>query len=287
MLADIGARTTEDIYTAASQWMPHGRVFGGQVLAQTVLASGHTVASDRMIHSLHGYFLRPGDIAIPITFAVDRIHDGRSFSARRTQAYQNGLPIFSMIASFQVEDSGLEHQVDMPAGLPQPEDMPSLDEYIGHSSRTPDAAAEDTWVRRWPFEFRHVSSPIFRAVVGERTPSQAVWMRAVGAMPDDELLHRAAFAYASDQNLLEVVMRRHGIAWSTPGLRMASLDHAMWWHRPGRVDEWFLYVQESPNAIGGRGLAFGRIYSRDGALIASTSQEGMIRLPRSSDAAGG
>jgi len=274
-LTDTGARTREDIFTAPSQWMPHGRVFGGQVLAQTVLASSKTVDEDRTIHSLHGYFLRPGSVDSPITIAVDRIHDGRSFSTRRTQAYQHGLPIFSMIASFQDHDPGLDHQIDMPSDLPQPEDLPTVAARIGHIEH--DIAR--FWATSHAFDMRHVPSPIFLAVEGEPVAHQAVWMRTFGAMPDDPALHRAAFAYASDHTLLESVMRRHGVPWVTPGLKIASLDHAMWWHRPGRVDEWFLYVQESPNAIGGRGLALGRIYSRDGALIASTAQEGMIRVP--------
>jgi len=278
-LTDPGARTREDIFTASSQWMPHDRVYGGQVLAQSVLAASRTAASDRLIHSLHGYFLRPGAIDLPITLAVDRIHDGRSFATRRVQAHQNGLPIFSMIASFQVPEAGVAHQTAMPADLPGPDDLPDIDERIRTSVRIDAPRDEETWASRWPFEFRHIPSPIYRSVEGERSATQAVWMRTVGPLPDDEVLHRAVFAFASDQNLMEPVMRRHGVAWTTPGLRMASLDHAMWWHRPGRADEWFLYAEESPNATGGRGLGFGRIYRRDGTLIASTAQEGMIRVP--------
>ncbi len=273
-LIDTGARTEEDIFTAPSQWMPHGRVYGGQVLAQSVLASARTVEQGRAIHSLHGYFLRPGDITEPITFSVDRIHDGRSFSTRRAQAYQKGLPIFSMIASFQDDDPGFDHQAPMPEGLPDPETLPTVAELIGH---IPDAVAQ-FWATTHPFDMRHVPSPLFLKVEGERVAHQAVWFRAVGRIEDDDVVHRAAIAYASDQTLLESVMRRHGIAWGTPGLRIASLDHAMWWHRPARIDEWLLYVQESPNATGGRGLGLGRIYTRAGVLVASVAQEGMIRV---------
>ena len=273
-LIDTGARTEEDIFTAPSQWMPHGRVYGGQVLAQSVLASARTVEQGRAIHSLHGYFLRPGDITEPITFSVDRIHDGRSFSTRRAQAYQKGLPIFSMIASFQDDDPGFDHQAPMPEGLPDPETLPTVAELIGH---IPDAVAQ-FWATTHPFDMRHVPSPVFLKVEGERVAHQAVWFRAVGRIEDDDVVHRAAIAYASDQTLLESVMRRHGIAWGTPGLRIASLDHAMWWHRPARIDEWLLYVQESPNATGGRGLGLGRIYTRAGVLVASVAQEGMIRV---------
>jgi acyl-CoA thioesterase-2 len=273
-LADTGARTRDDIFLAQSHPMPHGRVFGGQVLAQSVVASSRTVPADRPIHSLHGYFLRAGDIHETITLSVDRIHDGRSFSTRRVQAYQQGLPIFSMIASFQTHDPGIEHQVTMPEGIPDPESLP-VSEAVIDSGTHPRIALQ----AHLPFEQRHFPTPIWLDADGERAAHQAVWMRARGPLPDDDGLHRAAFAYASDLSLLEPNLRRHGISWSTPGLRMASLDHAMWWHRPGRADEWWCYLQESPNATGGRGLSTGRIFSRDGVLIASVAQEGMIRVP--------
>lgn len=273
-LGDTGARTSEDIFTATSQWMPHGRVFGGQVVAQTVVAASRTVPEGRTIHSLHGYFLRPGDLDAPITLAVDRIHDGRSFSARRTQAYQDGVPIFSMIGSFQDETPGLDHFTPMPEGLPDPETLPTPNDLIGHLP----ARVTALWTAA-ALDIRHVDTPMYLSAEGPHVAHQAVWMKAQGRLPDDPALHRAVFAYASDHTLLESVLRRHGIAWATPGMKIASLDHAMWWHRPGRADEWFCYVQESPNAIGGRGLATGRIYSRDGILIASTAQEGMIRVP--------
>lgn len=274
-LTDTGARTSEDIFTGPSQWMPGGRIYGGQVLAQSLVAANRTVAADRFVHSMHGYFLRPGDATLPITFSVDRIHDGRSFSTRRTQAYQNGLPILSMIASFQDVDEGLEHQLDMPADLPDPETLPSTADILGGI----DHPVARFWATERAFDIRHVGSPIYLAVQGERVPHQAVWMRAVGTLPDDPNLHRAAIAYASDHTILEPVLRGHGVPWTAPGLKVASLDHAMWWHRDGRADEWMLYVQESPNSIGGRGLSFGRVYDRAGRLLASIAQEGMIRVP--------
>ena len=275
-LTDTGARTSEDIFTGPSQWMPLGRVFGGQVLAQSIVAATRTVEADRPIHSMHGYFLRPGDVNFPITFSVDRIHDGRSFSTRRTQAYQNGLPILSMIASFQTEDEGFEHQDAMPEGLPEPESLPSTATSL-EDVRHPVA---QYWASQRPFDMRHVTSPVYLSVEGERVAHQSVWFRTIGDMPDDPALHRAALAYASDYTIMESIMRRHGIAWATPGLKAASLDHAMWWHRPARVDEWLLYVQESPTASGGRGLSTGRIFTRDGRLVASVAQEATIRLPR-------
>lgn len=274
-LTDTKARTSEDIFTGPSQWSPLGRVFGGQVLAQSLVAAQRTLPDERIVHSMHGYFLRPGDVAQPITFSVDRIHDGRSFSTRRTQAYQAGLPILSMIASFQDEGPGLDHQVAMPTDLPQPEDVPSVAQSLAGS----DHAIAKFWATERPFDMRHVPSPIYFSVDGEKVAHQAVWIKAIGPMPDDPQLHRAALAYASDYSILEPIMRRHGVSWATPGLKAASLDHAMWWHRFSRVDEWLLYTQESPNAVGGRGLSLGRIYSRDGRLIASVAQEGMVRVP--------
>lgn len=265
----------EDVYTAPSQYMPHGRVYGGQVMAQSLVAASNTVDSARPVHSLHGYFLRAGDANQPITFSVDRIHDGRSFSTRRTQAYQNGVPIFSMIASFQVEDPGLDHFIAMPSDIPDPESLPTVESVLGNV----DHPVAKYWATQRPIDLRHVESPIYLTVNGSHVAHQAVWMRSLSALPDDPAFQRAALAYASDYTLLEPILRRHGVAWSTPGLKTASLDHAMWFHRFGRIDEWVLYVQESPSAQGGRGLTQGRIYSQDGILLASVAQEGMIRVP--------
>ena len=271
-LRDAGARTTEDIFTGVSQPMPSGRVYGGQVLAQSIVAASRTLPPERTVHSMHGYFLRPGDPAAGITFSVDRIHDGRSFSTRRTQAFQAGVPIFSMIASFQDEGPGLEHAEPMPDGIPLPEDLPPFDDSQLHP------VSRKLFSER-PVDVLHVPSPVYTSVEGPHVPRQAVWMRTRRALPDDPAVHRAALAYLSDLTIQETILRGHGIPWSTPGLRVASLDHAMWWHRPGRVDEWMLYVQESPNARGGRGLSTGRIYTREGTLLASVAQEIMVRVP--------
>lgn len=272
-LRDAGARTTEDIFTGVSQAMPTGRVYGGQVLAQTIVAASRTLPPERTVHSMHGYFLRPGDPADGITFSVDRIHDGRSFSTRRTQAFQSGVPIFSMIASFQDEDPGLEHFEPMPEGVPAPEDVAPVDvEALHPISRRMLSAS--------PVDVRHVSSPVYASVEGPHVPQQAVWMKLRRPIGDDPAVHRAALAYLSDLTIQETILRAHGVAWNAPGLRVASLDHAMWWHRPGRVDDWLLYVQESPNARGGRGLSTGRVYTRSGLLLASVAQEVMVRVPR-------
>ncbi|MFT4305789.1 MAG: acyl-CoA thioesterase II [Microbacterium sp.] len=272
-LSPAQARTSEDVFTGASQRMPLGRVYGGQVLAQTVVAASRTVPAERPIHSMHGYFLRPGDSSRSIAFSVDRLRDGRSFTARRTQAYQQGTPIFSMIASFQREESGLEHEEPMPDDVPDPEDLPAPDLAGGLHPMSMRA------FRDLPLEVRHVPGSLYGPFSGPVQPHQAVWLRARRPLPDDPLLHRAALAYVSDMTIQEPILRAHGLSWQEPGLNVASLDHAMWWHRPARVDEWLLYVQSSPAARGGRGLATGRIYSREGVLAASVAQEIMVRRP--------
>jgi acyl-CoA thioesterase II len=274
-IADGAARTSEDIFVGTPSPTAIGRAFGGQVLAQSLLSAMRTVDPDRPVHSMHGYFLRPGSTDAPITFGVDRIHDGRSFSTRRTQAYQQGLPILSMIASFQTVDEGLEHAVPMPEGLPDPESLPSDADLLAEV----DHPAARQWAHGRPFDTRHIEGPVYLDVPGERLARQGVWMRATERLPDDPDLHRAALAFASDYTILEPVLRRHGVAWMTPGMKIASLDHAMWWHREARADEWFLYLEESPTATGGRGLSTGRIYTRDGVLAASVTQEGMVRVP--------
>ncbi|MDW4572793.1 acyl-CoA thioesterase II [Microbacterium sp. M3] len=279
-LSESDARTTEDIFTGTSQSMPLGRVYGGQVLAQSIVAASRTIPEDRNVHSMHGYFLRPGDSAKGITFAVDRIHDGRSFSTRRTQAFQEGVPIFSMIASFQDEDPGVDHQAPMPGDVPGPDELPDIEAHLQGLHPMSKRLFTDR-----PVDLRHIPSPIYLTVEGERVPRQAVWMRVRRQIPDDPAIHRAALAYLSDLTIQESILRAHGVAWSTRGLKVASLDHAMWWHRFGRVDEWMLYVQESPSARGGRGLATGRIYAADGTLLASVAQEIMVRIP-DEDAAG-
>jgi len=265
----------QDLFSGASQLQPHGRVFGGQVLGQTLVAAGRTVEPGRPVHSMHGYFLRAGDSRHPITFSVERLRDGRSFSARRVHAIQFDKPILSMIASFQDPSDGLEHSDTMP-DVPGPDELPTAADLLGH--------LDDPFARHWSYgraiDLRHVQQPIYLSADPEHLARQAVWMRAVAPLPDDALLHRAVLGYASDYTLLESILRRHGKAWASARLKMASLDHAMWWHRPSRVDEWLLYVQQSPSAQGGRGLGVGRIFAQDGTLVASVAQEGMVRLPR-------
>lgn len=275
MLETLNLQGSGTEFSGRSQWMPHGRVYGGQVLAQSLISAAKTVPADRSIHSLHGYFLRPGDISLGVDYSVDVLRDGRSFSTRRVQGLQNGEPIFSMIASFQVHDPGLEHQVEFPGDIPDPETLPSAADLMGAN---PHPVAQ-YWAKARPFDMRHVGSPIYFKVEGEPVAHQAVWIKSLGNLPDETVLHQAALAYASDYTILESIYRRHGIAWSHPGLNSASLDHAMWFHREARADQWLLYVQESPSAQGGRGLALGRIFTTDGRLIATVAQEGMVRVP--------
>lgn len=270
-----GARTLEDIFVGQTITSMRNRVYGGQVLAQAAMAAMRTVPEERAIHSLHAYFLRPGDVNFSITFGVERVRDGRSFSARRIHAYQDGKTILSMIASFQSGADGLDHQDEMPQNVPDPESLPTLRDLLG-SIDLPEARA--TALER-PFDMRYVTEPLFLPWRGTNEAYNAVWIKALAPLPDDPLIHRAALAYASDYTMLEPVLRRHGKSWVEPGLNVASLDHAMWWHRDARADEWILYVQASPSASSARGLGVGRMFTQDGTLIATTAQEGMMRLP--------
>ncbi|WP_432497553.1 acyl-CoA thioesterase [Kineococcus gypseus] len=264
----------QDVFTAPNLPGWRRRLFGGQVLAQVTVAASRTVAPERPAHSLHAYFLRPGDPEVPVRFAVERLRDGRSFSARRVQALQEGVPILSAIASFQEEAPGVEHAEPAPR-VPEPEELTAdtdLLEALDHPVARQMGRGRLT-------DVRHVEPAVYVHPDGERRARQAVWMRLEHALPEDPVLHRAALAYASDFTVLEPVLRRHGLVWATPGLSVASLDHAMWWHRPARADEWFLYVTESPAAGGARGLSTARAYDRDRRLVASVAQEGMLRLP--------
>lgn len=269
--ADDGA---DDRFSGFNLHQPNKRIYGGQVLAQSLLAAGRTIPDDRLPHSMHGYFLRAGDLATPIDFAVERLRDGRSFSARRTHAVQHGKPILSMIASFQVAQDGFEHTSPMPQA-PDPESLPSAMDELG-GIPVPAARSRS---HESAFDLRHVEGSLYLGGGEERTDHQMVWMRARGPVKDDQLLHRALLAFACDQVMLEPILRLSDTSWATPRISIASLDHAMWWHRDVKVDEWLLYVQGSSSAQGGRGLGSARVYAKDGTLVASIAQEGMIRLP--------
>ncbi|WP_046470356.1 acyl-CoA thioesterase II [Allosalinactinospora lopnorensis] len=257
------------------------RVFGGQVAGQALVAAGRTVPSDRHVHSLHAYFIRPGDPAVPIVYDVDRVRDGRSFTTRRVVAIQHGKAIFTLSASFHKTEPGLEHQVEMPE-VPGPEELPTARERLFQAfGKVPRFA-------RWhPIELRPVGPLSFEVEQnpGLRTTRNLVWLKVDGKLPDDQMLHVCLMTYASDMTLLDTVLLGHGRTFA--GISMASLDHAMWFHRPFRADEWLLYAQETPSAAGARGLARGLVYTQSGELVCSVVQEGLIRVLDDGSAGGG
>ena len=250
------------------------RVFGGQVAGQALVAAGRTVPADRPVHSLHAYFIRPGDPAVPLVYIVERVRDGRSFTTRRVSAVQHGKTIFTLSASFHRSEPGLEHADTMPA-VPDPEDVePTADRL-----RRLRGASADEYSWQSPIDIRYVGpltaeAALDRSLISSRS---VVWLRADGDLPDDPLLHVCLMTYASDMTLLDTVLLAHGVSWSDGLIAGASLDHAMWFHRPFRADQWLLYVQDSPIASGGRGLARGEVYTRDGELVVSVVQEGLLR----------
>jgi acyl-CoA thioesterase II len=249
------------------------RIFGGQVAGQALVAAARTVEADRHAHSLHAYFLRPGDPRNPILYEVDRIRDGRSFTTRRVVAIQHGRAIFNLSASFQVPEEGFDHAAEMPDVTP-PEELPSV------IDRLRDRPELVTWAERpRPIDIRHVDWQPIRGN-GGTSPRQHVWLRADGRLPNDPVVHSIVLTYASDMTLLDTSMIPHGSGWFDPSVFMASLDHAMWFHRPFRADDWLLYSQDSPNAVGGRGLSRGLVFTRDGTLVATVMQEGVIRKAR-------
>ena len=267
-----------NLFRGESRDIGGAQVFGGQVLGQALSAASKTVDAARMVHSLHAYFLRRGDFNAPIVYEVDRSRDGSSFSSRRVTAIQHGEQIFNMAASFQIEESGFDHQIEMPP-VPPPEDLPDTTQPPKELlDRLPER------VRRFanqprPFEFRMVQ-PIDYLVPRKAAPARQVWLKAVSRVPDDETLHRCLLAYVSDFYLLDTSTLPHGTNFLSANVIMASIDHAMWFHRPFRVDEWLLYALESPSASGARGFARASVFSRDGKLVASTAQEGLVRAAR-------
>ena len=256
-----------------------GRIFGGQVIAQSLLAAYETV-EDRVCHSLHCYFIRPGDPRIPILFEVDRSRDGGTFTTRRVIAVQNGKQIFNLAASFQVAEEGFEHQAPMP-DVPGPETYAA--EADAQKAKMLENASEE--MRRMmnrprPIEMLGRDNYGFGRKPKPGEPKSDTWMRAVAPIGDEARMHQVIWAYASDMNLLSTAMRPHGVAWQTPGLQSASLDHAMWFHKPSNFNDWHLYTQDSPSASGGRGFVRGAIYDAKGELVASVAQEGLMRLKK-------
>ena len=255
-----------------------GRIFGGQVIAQSLLAAYETV-EDRLCHSLHCYFIRPGDPSVPIIFEVDRSRDGGSFTTRRVIAVQHGQQIFNLAASFQVAEEGYEHQAPM-LSVPGPDELPTEAQAQAVAlARMPEEARK--WIMRpRPIEMRPVDGGSFfdgKAPEGREPESQS-WFRAKAPIGNDQHMHQVVMAYASDMSLLSTAMRPHRVHWQTKGFQSASLDHAMWFHKPVNFNNWHLYQQDSPSASGGRGFIRGAIYAQDGTLVASVAQEGLIRM---------
>ncbi|MAR28681.1 MAG: acyl-CoA thioesterase II [Gammaproteobacteria bacterium] len=263
-------------YLATSPNEGWQRVYGGQVIGQALVAASRTVSPNRSAHSLHGYFLRAGDTTIPILYKVDRIRDGKSFTTRRVVAVQRGQAIFTMSISFQVDEGGLSHQFDMPK-VPAPDSLPTEDELRREQAKS------------WPKEFQESFSgssaiqvkPVDPVDLLNPEPAQAMqrcWMRCGEALPDDPRIHQCVLAYLSDWSLLDTASRPHAVSFMQDNVQVASLDHAMWFHRPFRADEWLLYDQDSPSASGARGFNRGLIYNQAGELVASTTQEGLLRV---------
>jgi acyl-CoA thioesterase II len=253
------------------------RIYGGQVLAQALLSASHTVPVERHPHSLHAYFLRPGDKKHPVLFQVDRIRDGQSFTTRRVVAIQNGKAILNLAASFQVQEEGLSHQSRMPEGVPPPEECLSRQQMAELFRDSMSADMLERASRPFAIDLRHVEPEnLFRPE--SRPPERSVWFRVNTALPEDYAWHSHLLAYASDMTLLQTCLRPHAQSLFDPRLQIASLDHAMWFHRRFRMDQWLLYVQDSPSASEGRGFNRGNIFTQDGELVVSVAQEGLIRL---------
>ncbi len=268
-------RIEDRIFRGESRDLGGARVFGGQVLGQALTATSYTVQG-RQVHSLHAYFLVAGDVAAPIVYEVDVARDGKSFSNRHVVAIQHGQPIFNMTASFQIPEEGLEHAAPMPQ-VPGPEGLADVRELPPDVLAKVPEKMQRFLTHERPFEFRPVE-PIHVIAPPRAAPVRHIWVKTVDALPDNADLHRNVLAYVSDYQLVSTATLPHGIHFAEGNVQLASLDHAMWFHRPFRADDWLLYAMESPNASAGRGLALGRFFTRDGKLVASTAQEGVVRV---------
>jgi acyl-CoA thioesterase II len=268
-------RIEDRIFRGESRDLGGARVFGGQVLGQALTAASYTV-QDRRVHSLHAYFLVAGDVNAPIVYEVELARDGKSFSNRRVVAIQHGQPIFNMTASFQVPEEGLEHSAPMPQ-VPGPEGLADVRELPPDVLEKVPEKMRRFLTHERPFEFRPVE-PVHIVTPPRAEPVRHIWLKTLAKLPDNADLHRNVLAYVSDYQLVSTATLPHGIHFAEGNVQLASLDHAMWFHRPFRADEWLLYAMESPNASGGRGLALGRFFTRNGALVASTAQEGVVRV---------
>jgi acyl-CoA thioesterase-2 len=265
----------ENIFRGRSQDLGFGNIFGGQVIGQSLSAATQTVPIEKSVHSIHGYFLLAGDPAKPIVYEVDCIRDGKSFTTRQVKAIQKGRAIFTLSASFQIEEDGYDHQAQMP-DVTQPEELKSDSELTNAIKHKIPEPFRTLLTCERPIEIRQVN-PMNPFKPEKRTPVKHSWFRAKGEMPDDPSIHKYMLAYASDFGLVTTSLYPHGQSFWTPKMQVASLDHAMWFHRDFKMDDWLLYVMESPSASGARGFCHGKVYTRDGVLVASTTQEGLIR----------
>ncbi len=265
-----------NLYRGQNRDIGSGRLFGGQVLAQALVAAGRTVEAGRTAHSLHGYFVLAGDVGTPVVYQVDRVRDGKSFTTRRVLAIQEGREIFTATCSFHVVEEGLAHGAALPP-TPAPESLPSELELVRAMAERIPQPLRDVYTQDRPIDFRPVD-PVDPFAPGKREAAKQMWFRADGRMPDDPLLHQAVMAYASDYGLLGTALLPHGLSFIMRRVQAASLDHAVWFHRPFRVDEWLLYASDAPAAAGARAFTRGTLFTRDGSVVASTAQEGLIRL---------
>jgi acyl-CoA thioesterase-2 len=287
-LTPVEAEVFDLAFVATTQYCPWPKAYGGDMVAQALVAAARSVDDDRALHSMHSYFMRPVDIGSEVRYEVELLRDGRGYSTRQVRGYQGGKPVYAAMASFQVPEDGGEYAASAPAGVPVPDELPSSAAYLGDvepgtapaGTMTPDS--REYWSGGRSFDMRHVPGPVYVRVEGEQVPHQAVWLKPFDALrPVDgltgEQLAQAALAYACDYTILEPVLRVLGSAWADPGLVTASLDHAMWFHRPAPADDWLLYAQEAASAHGGRGLGLGRFFTSGGLHVATVAQEGMIR----------
>ncbi|WP_264797177.1 acyl-CoA thioesterase [Arthrobacter mangrovi] len=274
-LEAVEPQVFDEAYEATTQYVPWPKAYGGDMVAQSAAAMMRSVGTDRQLHSMHSYFMRPVDIGAVVRYEVENLRDGRGYSTRSVRGYQGGKTVFAAMGSFHVPEEGPEFQPEMPAAV-EPESLRSAAEALYGIEG--DAAAY--WSTGRSFDMRHVPGPVYVEVEGEQVPQQAVWVKAFDQLPDGADLHRTALAYVCDYTILEPILRAHGHYWAEPGLVTASLDHSMWFHREGRADDWVLYAQEAVSGQRNRGLATGRFFDRSGRLLATVAQEGMIRAAR-------
>lgn len=277
-LSPCDAEVFDTAYTAIPQYVPWPKAYGGDMVAQGASAMMRSVGDDRTLHSMHSYFLRPVDVHVAVRYEVELLRDGRGYSTRQVRGFQHGKPVYTALGSFHVPEDGPEQASTAPAEYLDldPEALASAAEVL----RGEQGAAVEYWASGRSFDMRHVPGALYLSVDGARTAHQAVWVKAFSELPPDQITQKAALAYVCDYTILEPLLRTRNLAWDTEGLTTASLDHSMWFHRDGRVDDWVLYVQEAVSNQNNRGLALGRFYTRAGTLLATVAQEGMIRGPR-------